>query len=251
MKKPYIKKYARVSDYNVYIVDGKYIRKNLDKEFTNWGYHYRFNFIPQDEFWIDKQYGEGDDAPFYIDSMLTMVTALKEGKTHKQAVKLADKIEKIERAKAKKIEKEEETRLNKEHIINKVRKRLLKEYSKSGLRVYIVRGKLVRDNFFIDFTEGGHDKVYSFIPAGEIWIDDDISQKERKFILLHEVFERNLMSRGLHLDKHHKLVLTPHLDKPHSYESAHQAASEVEFFFRHHPKGIDKKIMQEIRKTII
>ena len=252
MKKPYINKYGKVSDYTVWVVDGKYIRKNIDKEFTNWGYHLKYHFIPEHEFWIDKQYGEGDDAPFYIDAMLIMVNALKEGKSYNQAVKLADTHEKKERAKSRILEKEEVKRLDKEQILSKIRKRLLREYSRNGLRVYVVRGKIVRDKFFIDFTEGGHDKVYSFIPNGEVWLDDDISQKERKFILLHELFERNLMNKGVSYDEQkHKAIITHETNKPHNYESAHRAASEIEHFFRHHPHGIDKKIREEIKKSAI
>ena len=49
MKKPYIKKYGKVSGFKIYLVDGKYIRSNMDEEFTNCGQHYQFKFIPKDE----------------------------------------------------------------------------------------------------------------------------------------------------------------------------------------------------------
>ncbi len=113
-----------------------------------------------------------------------------------------------------------------------VHKRLLKKYSKK-LKVWIVDGRLVRDIFFIDFTEGGHDKVYPFIPAGEIWLDDDLTLREIKFVLLHEIHERNLMVQGEH------------------YHSAHESSSEIEYFCRKNPKLLDRYLKREFRKAVI
>ena len=58
---------------------------------------------------------------------------------------------------------------------------LLKKYSKK-IKVYIVNGRLVRDYLFIDFTEGGHDFVYDFVPKNELWLDYDIRRTERDFL---------------------------------------------------------------------
>jgi hypothetical protein len=41
-------------DITVRIVDGVYICGHMDEEFTNFGQHYRFKFIPKNEFWIDN-----------------------------------------------------------------------------------------------------------------------------------------------------------------------------------------------------
>jgi hypothetical protein len=49
----------------------------------------------------------------------------------------------------------------------------------NGVSVWTVNGRLVRGAFDIDFTAGGHDDVYEFVPAGEVWIDDAIEEKER------------------------------------------------------------------------
>jgi hypothetical protein len=35
MKKPYIKKWGEVAGFKIYIVDGKYVRANLDEQFPN------------------------------------------------------------------------------------------------------------------------------------------------------------------------------------------------------------------------
>jgi len=49
VEKPYLKRYTSISGFIVWIVDGKYIRENVDEEFTNCGAHYRFKFIPENE----------------------------------------------------------------------------------------------------------------------------------------------------------------------------------------------------------
>ena len=59
----------------------------------------------------------------------------------------------------------------------------------NGVTVWIVNGRRVRSTFDIDFTEGGHDKVYEFVPGKEVWIDDAIIPLERGYVLLHELHD--------------------------------------------------------------
>ena len=231
MKKPYIKKFAKISEFTVWIVDGKYIRGEIDEEFTNCGQYYEFKFIPKNEIWIDKERVPGEEK-YYIDSMLVMNRLMTKGVNHKEAVKRANAIEKRERAKSGLINNLIKSKKKKEEFIKIIHKKILKRYS-SNVKVWIVKGEIVRDLFFIDFTEGGHDKVYSFIPSGEVWIDDDISRNEIKFILLHELHERKLMSKGM------------------NYDSAHKKSSEIEYYCRHHPEKLNDKLKEEIEKNRI
>ncbi|MCX6746611.1 MAG: hypothetical protein NTU63_00565 [Candidatus Pacearchaeota archaeon] len=229
MRKPYLKKFSKISRFTVWIVDGKYIRANIDREFTNFGQHYMFNFIPKSEFWIDWQRVPGEEK-FYIDSMLTINRLLAKGMNRKDAIKIADQKEKSERIKTYLIKERVEERKRIEEDISTVHIKLLKKYSKT-IMVWIVDGKIIRDLFFIDFTEGGHDKVYPFIPKNEVWIDDDVNQREVKFILLHELHERRLMAKGM------------------DYDSAHIKASELEYYCRCNPGKIDRKLKEEIKKN--
>ena len=231
MKKPYIKKFAKISEFTVWIVNGKYIRGEIDEEFTNCGQYYEFKFIPKNEIWIDKERVPGEEK-YYIDSMLVMNRLMTKGVNHKEAVKRANAIEKRERAKSGLINNIIKSKKKKEEFIKIIHKKILKRYS-SNVKVWIVKGEIVRDLFFIDFTEGGHDKVYSFIPSGEVWIDDDISRNEIKFILLHELHERKLMSKGM------------------NYDSAHKKSSEIEYYCRHHPEKLNDKLKEEIEKNRI
>lgn len=97
----------------------------------------------------------------------------------------------------------------------------------NGLTVWIVNGRLVRSVFDIDFTAGGHDHVYEFVPEKEIWIDDAIIEQERSYILLHELHERNRMSEGW------------------PYSKAHAESSRLEYRCRHHPDELHDALAAE------
>jgi len=225
MKKPYLKKGGKVAGFTIWIVDGKYIRGNIDKEFTNFGQHFRFRFIPENEFWIDKEHGDSNEEKYFIDHMLAENKFMSAGMTWRKANAKADMIEKRERNKSEALKT-----VDKKNCLEKIHKKLLKKYS-NGIKVWIVNGMLVRDLYFTDFTEGGHDRVYSFVPEKEVWLDDDLSLNEMKFILLHELHERSLMCRGW------------------KYNKAHKDSSEIEYYCRHHPKELDKKLEIEIKRN--
>jgi hypothetical protein len=229
MPKPYLKKYSIIPPFTVWIVDGQYVRTHLGEEFTNFGAHYRFQFIPKNEFWIDREINDGEEQ-FYIDIMLTMYRAIKSGKTHAQAVALADKVEARERHKSDLFKKIQPMIQHKKEILQKIHKQFLRSLS-GGVKVWIVDGELVRDLFYLDFTEGGHDKVYCFVPTGEVWIDDDVAPKERKCILIHELHERRRMAQGW------------------DYAKAHYASSRLECYCRYHPDRLDAKLQEEIKKN--
>lgn len=233
IKKPYIKKELEIAGFIVWIVDGGYIRENIDEEFNNFGQHYRFKFIPKKEFWIDKEHSGGEgEKKFYINSMLAMDNFLSNGISRGKAAEIVGILEEEERAKSAYFRKYfKSRRKSKTNGVKKIHKKLLKKYSKGNLNVWIVDGELVRGLYFIDFTQGGHDKVYKFIPENEIWIDDDVSRKEMKFVILHEIHERNLMKKGM------------------KYDPAHQSSSAIENYARHHRRKIDKLLRKELQKS--
>lgn len=53
LKSPYIKLIDKRGDFKIWIVDGSYIRGHIDEEFTNFGQHFKFSYIPENEVWID------------------------------------------------------------------------------------------------------------------------------------------------------------------------------------------------------
>ncbi len=66
---PYLEKIGQREGINIWIVDGAYVRMNLDQDFTNYGQHYACSYIPEDEFWIDKE-GQSDELELFIDRLL-------------------------------------------------------------------------------------------------------------------------------------------------------------------------------------
>ncbi len=227
MKKPYLKKLEQIAAISIWIVDGQYVRKNIDEEFTNFGQHYRFRFIPTHEFWIDREHGLGEEQ-FFIDHLLVEHRLMAGGMVYDKALERADAVERKERRKTELIQ--EISKLPKKEIIENIHKRLLKKYS-GTVKVWLVKGELVRSLYFIDFTEGGHDHVYHFVPKNEVWLDDDIGPGERKFVLLHELRERHLMSLG------------------QPYFKAHRSASIIEYHCRTHPEELEANLRMEAEKN--
>jgi hypothetical protein len=224
MKLPYLEKIGQRGDIAVWSVDGIYVRRNLDEEFTNFGQHYRFECIPENEFWIDRE-SILDEQQFYIDHLLMEYHLMKKGVPYVKALEFADRKERSER---KKVDRISSDQLKGEVSPTIVHLQVLaKTYD---VTIWLVNGRLVRDWFDIDFTEGGHDLVYKFVPKGEVWIDNDVEPEERSYILLHELHERNLMKKGL------------------SYNEAHADSSRLEYHVRHHPKELSKALEIEIKK---
>lgn len=205
-KKIYVKKVDKINETDIWIVDGKKIRSELDIEFVNFGHHFIFPYIPRSEFWLDKEAAPNERC-FYVNRMLTECDLISKGISYPEARKFTDKKEKAERK--KRSVKTLEKILNKKDLQEKSHCQLLKKLE-NGINIWLVHGKIVRDVFDIDFTEGGHDLVYNYVPKNEVWIDNDLLASERPFVILHELFERSLMSEL-------------------SYDKAHEKASRLEW----------------------
>ncbi len=223
-KPPYLKKDDVRGDYQVWIVDGAYIRAHIDEEFTNFGQHYRYPYIPENEFWIDQEAAH-DERAFFIEHLLVEHSLMKKGISYDNALTEADRVERKERRRAGDVRKVTHHG-NDLPGANAVHEQLWKRLE-NGVSVWVVNGRLVRSVFDIDFTAGGHDHVYEFVPEGEVWIDDAIQEKERGFVLLHELHERNRMANGW------------------PYSKAHTESSRLEFRCRHHPDELHDALAAE------
>lgn len=229
MKKPYIKRLTEIGGFVVWVVNGYWIRKHLDNDFTNYAQHYQFEFIPEKEFWIDLEASKRKESGFYIQSMLMMDKLIGEGMSRENAAKITGEMEELERSKSKIVQRLEKDKENKQSIIKRVHKSLLKRLSFHGIKVWLVRGDLIRALFYNDFTQGGHEFVYDFVPKGEIWIDDDLYKKDMPFVLIHELHERRLMARGM------------------DYNSAHSKANVIEYSCRNNSAKIYSTLKRELR----
>jgi hypothetical protein len=224
LKPAYIEKVEERGRLQIWIVDGAYIRSHIDEEFVNFGQHYRYPYIPDNEFWIDRE-AEHDERKFFIDHLLVEHRLMAGGMPYDHAIVKGDQTERKERRRAgdmriltHKGQKLPEGKDVHERLWQKL---------KSGVSVWIVNGRLVRSVFDIDFTEGGHDYVYEFVPENEVWIDDAIVEAERGYVLLHELHERNRMAKGV------------------PYNTAHAESSRLEYHCRHHPDELHDNLVEE------
>ena len=214
LKPPYVEKVEEIGKLQAWIVDGSYIRGHVDEEFTNFGQHYRYPYIPQKEFWIDRE-GSADEQSFFIEHLLVEHRLMAAGMPYEKALEEADRVERKYRRRAgdvKRLTHGGQALPDPAQVHVRLWKKL-----ESGISVWIVSGRLVRSVFDIDFTAGGHDYVYEFVPQKEVWIDDDIVEGERGYVLLHELHERNRMAAGW------------------PYSVAHAESSRLEYRCRHHP----------------
>ncbi len=224
LKPPYLEKADQRGDFQVWIVDGVYIRGHIDEEFTNFGQHYRYPYIPDHELWIDRE-AEHDEREFFIDHLLVEHELMAKGKPYAEALEEGDRRERSERRRAGDVRKVTHGGKSLPDP-SAVHDRLWKALE-NGVQVWVVNGRLVRSAFDIDFTAGGHEHVYEFVPRGEVWIDDAIEENERGFVLLHELHERNRMAKGV------------------PYSQAHAESSRLEFRCRHHPDELHDALAAE------
>ena len=97
-KRPYVEKIEELGDLQVWIVDGSYIRSHKDEEFTNFGQHYRYPYIPTNELWIGRE-AKHDERQFFIDHLLVEHRLMAKGVPYEKALPAADRRErKIGRA---------------------------------------------------------------------------------------------------------------------------------------------------------
>lgn len=229
-KNIYIKKINTVGDYSVWLVDGALVRKEINENFVKCADNNQFSFVPKNEFWIDEDL-DPKEYHYFIDRFIYEQGILDSGKNYAEADKKADEFEEEERRSSDEVRQIAKLNQNKKELLEKIKKKIIKKFS-GEIKIWLVDGNLVRSLFLLDYCEGGHDKVYPFIPKNEVWIEEAISPKERKFIILHELHERHLMSQGK------------------SYKNAHIGATEVEDYYRENPKeNLEARIKEEMRKN--
>lgn len=77
------------------------------------------------------------------------------------------------------------------------------ELQKLGVKIHLVDGGKVKTKHDMDFVEGGHDKVYKWIPKDEVWVDKHLDASQRPYVAFHELVERARMAKGESYDKAH------------------------------------------------
>jgi hypothetical protein len=220
---PYLHYVGARHAVKIWIVDGAYVRKNIDEEFSNFGHHFSIPKIPLDEIWLDRE-GHPNEQRFFIAHATVERRAMLDGKTYDQARQLACDVEYRLRQHTADLHHVAPARSLPQ--ADRVHVRLRKALG-DGTAVWIVDGRLVRSVFDIEFTEGGHEFVYEFVPHSQVWIDDDVTEQEIGYVILHELHERNLMAKGM------------------TYDDAHASASRIELHCRRHPHLLHEALSRE------
>jgi hypothetical protein len=224
LKPPYIARVAERDSLSVWVVDGSFVRGHVDEEFTNFGQHFRYPYIHERELWIDQE-ADPDEREFFVEHLLVEHRLMAKGATYAEALEEADRAERRERRRAgdlKRLTSDGQRLPNGRDAHERLWKTL-----ENGVSVWIVSGRLVRSGFDIDFTAGGHDYVYEFVPQNEVWVDDDIREEERGYVLLHELHERNRMASGW------------------PYSKAHAESSRIEYRCRQRPDELHDALAAE------
>lgn len=220
---PYIKKLNTFKRVTIWQVDGNHIRNKIDVNFNNSGHHYNFPFIPKNEIWIDKDFSSRNEEAILAKQSVMEHELIKSGLSDDEASNKAYAYAKQER--------KNKVKLTEKEVYATVYVKELKKYNVNDLHVWVINGQLVRDKFYLYFTEGGHHYVYKFVPKNEIWIDDSLNPIEYDYVIFHEVLERNLM-------KYNKL----------SYDHAHDAAINYEGSIRKNKINPVPLIMNELNR---
>lgn len=207
-ERPYIRELENWDPISVWEVDGAWVRKNQQKEFTNfaqWRHPLFKGIIPANEFWID-QGSSPEEHKFFIEHMLHENYLQSRGLAFKKAEREATRVEERERHRVPGTVVRSLSKFAPERqLIQKV----------GEVEIFAVDGKMVRDNIDPRFCHGGHDWVYSYVPDKHIWIDDTVVQGEWPYLMVHELMERNKMELG------------------EEYGKAHPACSKIEWKCRH------------------
>ena len=192
---------GRVDSVDIWEVAGKVIRDLKDIEFTQSAYDLNKSYIPKGEVWVDRDAAKtGEQKTWLYRALAERNCRTRLGMSADAAFNEAKRAEEALRGKP----------LAPPPRVQLVRLNVIK-----GFTVWLVNGKLVRDHYYVDFTQGGNGFVYDWAPKNEIWIDNALVPEEYMPTTIHELTEAVWMrDRGL------------------SYEQAHEHANVAEITYR-------------------
>lgn len=206
--RPYVRRLDIVGRMHFYEVNGQYVRDEVDPDFTNFAQHFAKKYVPEWEGWIDRG-APRDEQLRFEKHMLIEHRLMAGGMVYEKALEIADRYERADRRRAIP-EPPDATGREKAYAVE-----LYRLEQVGPIHIMIVDEAKVRAWFFNDFTEGGHDLVYPFIPPNSVWVGNEQAKGEWVYTIAHELYERHLMSQGM------------------KYHQAHQAALRVEWAMRH------------------
>lgn len=168
---------------NTKLVDGFRVRNTIDVDFSGVGSKSMYAYIPENELWIDEVLA--GEKEFYEKVHTLEKQLLAQGLSYAET----------------------RARICKEFLVSSEQKPnpTIYAYPHMQLTINVVDGCVVRKHYDPKFIQGGHDLVYPYIPSGRIWVETAF-QEDHDYIVLHEVFERNLMLTGMSYDDAHEFA---------------------------------------------
>jgi hypothetical protein len=203
------------NNFDIWIVDGALIRKNIFNEFVYGGNDQRYPFVPLGEIWVDNSITV-EEFELTVAHEINERNLMAKGMTYIDAHDSSLMLELGMRRKFLKESLEHESILPKvapidfdstqeiEDLPDKIKlKGVYRVPSGEFLfsKIWIVDGNAVRRDIYPDFGFSGNYKAYHFIPENEIWIDGSISCEELDYSIALELREIELFEDGKEYDE--------------------------------------------------
>lgn len=200
--------FAKTPNYKIYFVDSFKLRQSSKQfsSFLDFGTHFQFAKIPRGEIWVANELTEFEKN-LNFKAAVRFLSEIARTKRLDAALVSASAVLDAERGKISlQRNKKEKLFIFSDEAIKAVRtKEIVKlTVADEEITIWLVDGNLIRENYSINFVDGGHGFIYSFIPKNEIWIDSAIDLNDFDSIVLHETVESQLMRKfNMNYDKAH------------------------------------------------
>jgi hypothetical protein len=208
--------------FDVWIVDGGTVRREIYPEFLFGGNPQRYLFVPRREIWVDNAVA-AEEFGYTITHELRERSLMAHKRiSYEDAHRLALDLERSMRRADDSSAREHEKEL---HMVSPTDCDNVKEIAdlpdsiglhniyrvmlgmRGAISVWVVDGAAVRRDIFPDFGLSGNDLAYHFIPKKEIWIDGQISCEETEFSTAIELLERESMAKGMSYNQAYEQAL--------------------------------------------
>ncbi len=208
--------------FDIWIVDGGTVRREIYPEFLFGGNPQRYLFVPRREIWIDNTIAAEEFGYTVAHELRERGLMAHKRISYGDAHSLALGLERSMRRADDSSSREHEKAL---HMVSPTDCDNVKEIAdlpdsiglhniyrvmlgmRGAVSVWVVDGAAVRRDIFPDFGLSGNDLAYHFIPKKEIWIDGQISCEETEFSTAIELLERDSMAKGMSYDQAYEQAL--------------------------------------------
>ena len=209
--------------FELWIVDGNLVRREIYPQFLYGGNAQRYTFIPKNEIWIDDATGVEEFEYTVAHELRERDLMAKEGMTYEDAHDSALAVERTMRLEDIAASEKHETEIPLVSPASSDGSREIADLPDSielrfvyrallrridSISVWIVDGAAVRRDIYPDFGLSGNDLAYKFIPAREIWIDNQVSCEETEFSIQTEMKERSYILQGKSYDDAYEQAVT-------------------------------------------